>query len=221
MKSTSKWYLLAPALAVVLILGPLSMQGSSGKTQQPATEPAPTAAAANAAPQPADTTAPNPRAIVVPKSPDMLQMLSALLGVLLLGAGGIYALRRLRGGAVPTKGAPLMTLRQTLRLTTKQAVHAIEFDERILLVGESDRGLVLIESGRSPERAADEREVLTRTLPQPIHDDDDGAVPKDLVIPRPDRQPVRNLPQRPLTPASAPESPLGSFRALLQKAGRA
>lgn len=216
MKSTSKWYLLAPALAVVLILGPLSMQGSSSKTQEPNPAPAP----ATTDLPPADATARSPRAVVVPKSPDMLQMMSALLGVLLLGAGGIYALRRLRGGAVPTKGAPLMTLRQTLRLSTKQAVHAIEFDERILLVGESDRGLVLIESGRSPERAADEHEVLTRTLPQASHDDD-GAVPKDLVIPRPERQPTGTLPHRPRTPAAAPESPLGSFRALLQKAGRA
>lgn len=218
MKSTSKWYLLAPALAVVLILGPLSMSGGSSGTNNPGPE----AAAPATPPKEATDPARAQRAIVVPKSPDMLQMLSALVGVLLLGAGGVYALRRLRGGAVPTKGSPLMTLRQTLRLSTKQAVHAIEFDERILLVGESDRGLVLIESGRTADRATDEQEVLARTA-APSADDDDGAVPKNLVIPRPDHQVARALPRPPRTPAPAvpADSPLGSFRALLQKAGRA
>ena len=153
-------------------------------------------------------------------------MSSGLLGVLLLGVGGLFVLRRLRGGAVATRGTTLMTLRQTLRLGARQALHAIEFDERILLVGETDKGLVLIESGKLPERTADEQEVLARAatgqhVDATASDDDEGAVPKNLVIPRPE-QPARRLPKPPVDPAPKSHAPgLNDFRNLLQKVGRA
>ena len=119
-----------------------------------------------------------------------------------------------------------MALRQTLRLGARQALHAIEFDERIVLVGESDKGLVLIEHGKLPERAADEAEVLSRgelgrRIDAVAADEDEGAVPKDLVIPRPDN-PARRLPKPPVEPATPAKKPgLGDFRNLLQKVGRA
>lgn len=223
MKPMPKWLLIPPAVALLMVLGPLSMQGetpanAASKTprlQQPEAEPAPTTGANRQAPKP----------LVTPRSPDLLQMGSALVGVLLLGVVGIMVLRKLRGGATPTRsGSPLATLRQTLRLSGKQALHAIEFDDRILLVGEHERGLVLLDSGKLPERAADEAEVLarhqapTRTA-EP--DEDEGATPRNLLIPRPEVPPARRIPTPPATQAAPRATPtVTDFRNLLQKAGR-
>ncbi|HZN39506.1 MAG TPA: hypothetical protein VFD82_11930 [Planctomycetota bacterium] len=97
--------------------------------------------------------------------PDLWQMTAALVGLVLLGfvvlgAGGLVP--RLRQRGQPALGPKLVTLRQTLRLSAQQSVHAIEFDDRILLVGEHERGLVLLESGPVPA-GVDE----IRPLPMP------------------------------------------------------
>lgn len=216
MKSMPKWMFVPPAVALLLLLGPLSMQG--GSTPGPAAE---TAAPPPAVPATQETgrLARTPQA---PRTPDLWQMSSALVGVLLLGVGGVMLLRKLRGPSKPTRGSTLATLRQTLRLSARQAVHAIEFDDRILLVGEHERGLVLLDSGRLADRAEDEAVVLARngTAGGTATDHDDGAVPKDLVIPRPEHQGRRPFPTPPLPTPSRPAG-LNDFRALLHKAGRA
>ncbi len=224
MKSMPKWLLIPPAVALLLVLGPLSMQGSSTanaattaaanlKTQQPEAESGPTAAAQR----------PGRPVLAAPRSPDLLQMCSALVGVLLLGVGGVMLLRKLRGGAAPSRGSTIASLRQTLRLSARQAVHAIEFDDRILLVGEHERGLVLLDSGKLPERAADEAEVMARRAPPAAAaaepDEDEGATPRNLLIPRPET-PSRRIPTQPAMPAARPTPDLNHFRTLLQKAGR-
>lgn len=230
MKSTPKWLLIPPAVGLLLVLGPLSMQG--GHRAQAATKAGtPTAEAPRSAAQEPEATDPVPpksgRSLPsAPRTPDLWQMGSALIGVLLLGAGCILAVRKLRGGASPKPGAPLATLRQTLRLSPRQAIHAIEFDDRILLVGESERGLLLLESSRAPERLSDEAEVIARAhvpAARATDDDDDGAVPKNLVIPRPDQPVAARRPTPPaIKPTAGAANPgLGDFRALLQKAGRA
>ena len=231
MKQFPKWLLVPPAVALLLVLGPLSMQG--GATADPAAE---RAAALRAATAPlrddgagtetpaadANTTRSNPRTPAAPRTPDLWQMASALAGVLLLGVVGVAVLRKLRGGASPSGGGSLLTLRQTLRLSPQRALHAIEFDDRVLLVGENERGLTLIDRGRLPNSVADEAEVLARTAVQGRvdatvgDDDDDGAVPKDLVIPRP--------PAAARAAADAARerrtARLADFRNLLQQAGR-
>lgn len=240
-KPLPKWLLLPPAVALLLLLGPLSMQGGSAR--------AATTAAATPAPQQPEPEAAAPAVaplkgkapLNVPRGPDLAQMASALVGVLVLGGAAVWLVRRVRGGAQPTRGTPLATLRQTLRLSAKQAVHAIEFDDRILLVGENERGLALLDSGKLPERVADELEVLARhTAPAHGHAaaaatahsaaaddaDEEGATPKNLVIPRPANPGPRRLPTPPATPAPAAAAQrsapgLADFRALLQKAGRA
>lgn len=224
MKSTPKWLLLPPAVAALLILGTLSMQGGSANPvprPSPGVAPeagpvsGPAASAAEPAPVRRDPPAP-------PRSPDLMQLASALVGVLLLGAGGLLLLRRLRGGVRAPRGATLLALRQTLRLSAKQAIHALEFDDRILLVGEHDRGLCLLDSGRLPERTTDEAAVAARAagpVDAIVGDDDDGAVPKDLVIPRPSPRPAPRLPTAPAK--TKVPSGLGDFRRLLQQAGRA
>lgn len=232
MKSMPRWFLVPPAFAALLILGTLSMQGPAdaartsppGPRQEPATESSQPPASGVA------TKRPTPP---LPRTPDLLQTASALAGVLLLGVGGVLLLRRLRGTARAPRGAALLNLRQTLRLTARQAVHAIEFDDRLLLVGESERGLTLLDSGKLPERVADESEVLARSslttatagtaASTTTHDAalDDGAVPKNLLIPRP-ATPPRRLPTPPSVAPTPPSAVgLADFRNLLQKAGRA
>jgi flagellar biogenesis protein FliO len=213
-----KWLFLPPAVALLMVLGPMSMQGAPANEAAPAAQPTPAAVSAEAPPTATEKvlgrTAP-----MVPRTPDLWQMGSALAAVLLLGTAGVMLLRKLRGGATPMRGStPLVTLRQTLRLSARQAVHAIEFDDRILLIGEHERGLVLLESGRTIDRS-DEGEVLAREAEPEVVED--GAVPKNLVIPRPPRPAGRPLPARHPAPAAARNPGLNDFRALLQKVGRA
>ena len=231
MKSMPKWFLIPPAVAALLVMGTLSMQGGSTAT---VSKPPKVAAADNpASTEVAEPATAKPTAkrdvTPLPRTPDLWEMASALIGVLLLGVGGVLLLRRLRQGARSPHGAALIGLRQTLRLSAKQAIHAIEFDERILLVGEGDKGLTLLETGRLPERAADEAEIASRTALATAaaaatdEADDDGAVPKNLAIPRPSQALPRRLPTPPANTAAKhrTENPaLAEFRNLLQKAGR-
>lgn len=222
LQSAPKWLLIPPAVALLLVLGPLSMQ--AGTTAGAATKSASPVASASdeGAPATNDAASKPARSLpTLPRTPDLWQMTSALVGVLLLGVGGLFAVRKLRGGATPVRGAaPLVTLRQTLRLSTRQAVHAIEFDDRILLIGEHERGLSLLESGRLPDRAADEAEVLARAARAPAVDED-GAVPKNLVIPRPPMTPAQRAARAAARPAVKADVDLEDFRTLLQKVGRA
>jgi flagellar biogenesis protein FliO len=232
MKPIPRWLFVPPAVALLLILGPMTMQGSGlaspdrsaqqgnsqkGSSLKPAASDGRRAGiGATGEDAPASTTP------TLPATPGLWQIGSALLGVLLLGGIGIYGLRRLRGGATPTRGSRLMTLRQTLRLTQRGSVHAIEFDDRILLIGESERGLTLIETGSSADKAEDEAAIAARAaaLLDAATVDDEGAVPKNLLIPRPDR-PGRATPRQPVLPKPTTTPSLNDFRALLQKAGRA
>ncbi|MFT4514854.1 MAG: flagellar biogenesis protein FliO [Planctomycetota bacterium] len=235
MKSAPKWLLIPPAVAVLLILGPMAMGDSGDKTgstntSQPALgQPAAAqpAAAGPAAREPKPTGSRlKPRAVagsLVPRAPDMWKMASALIGVLLLGAGGIIVLKKMRGGATPQGKTTLATLRQTVRLTTKQALHAIEFDNRILLIGETDKGLTLIDRGSLPEVVNDEATVLARQHQE--QEDDDGAVPRNLLIPRPDvptrmaRATAASANAAAPSKADAAIAKLNDFRTLLEKAG--
>lgn len=197
-KSVPTWLLVPPAVALLLLLGPLSMQ-SAAKSSDAPIPPQPTVPAA----QPTDGMVIGRAAQRVPAAPKSISLLdisSSLAAVLVLGAVGIYVLRRVRGGVAPTGGSSLITLRQSVRLSAKQIVHALEFDDRIVLVGESERGLALLDKGRLPEPEADERSVAQRAEAPA----EEGAVPKNLVIPRPPQKTVD----------------LGNFRNLLEKAGR-
>ena len=217
MKSIPRWFLIPPAAAALLILGSLAMQGSGKPGKDGASA---TAAEPTAAPTAAERKQPQ-----LPRTPDLTQMASALVGVLLLGVGGVVLLRRLRQPARAPRGAALFALRQSLRLSPKQTIHALEFDDRLLLIGETERGLALLDTGKLPERDADEAAVLARphAAPSTTAEDDDGAVPKDLVIPRP-AAPARRLPTPPSSPAEREpqraSAGLADFRNLLQKVGR-
>lgn len=225
MQTTPKWLLVPPVVALLLVLGPLSMQSGAAERQS-----APAAPKAEAQADSHPAASPGSRDRLRPSlpatGPDLAQTLSTLVLVLALGVGGVLLVRKLRGGAAPLRGGnSVVALRQTLRLSAKHAVHALEFDDRVLLVGTSEKGVVMLDQGKLPERVADELEVLGRSAAQPgaVVDADDGAVPKNLVIPRPEHAPTRlpKPPQAPSAPVAARSPGLGDFRTLLQKAGRA
>lgn len=227
MKSTPKWLLIPPVVALLLVLGPLAMGSGADSGASSAAGPAGPAAAAAQAPARTGGERGALPGSLVPRTPDMWKMSSALVGVLLLGAVGLMGLKKLRGGTSPQGRQTLATLRQTVRLGAKNSLHAVEFDNRILLVGESDKGLTLIESGGLPDAAQDEAEVLARTdIVVGDDDEEDGATPKNLLIPRPEHPAPKRLPSKPRSPqpartpskADVAIAKLNDFREVLKKA---
>lgn len=219
MPANRKWLILPPAVALLIVLGPLSMRSADAGTAKtaPAAVEAPVAAPKEAE-KPSDQ---RTAALPMPKTPDLWQIASTLMGVLLLGGASLMLLKRLRG-APASAGTGSVALRQTLRLSARSALHAIEFDGRLLLVGSSDRGLVMLHAANAQADAADdERTIAARA--QVVEEEDEGAVPKNLVIPRPAVAPARRAPA---APASGIPSTTGArtlmddFRTLLAKAGR-
>ncbi len=175
MQARYKWLLLPPAIALILFMGPLrnvelpSVGGPSPETD------------AVREPQGTDQpeTIPDPEgfgAAVVPM-PDIWQVGSTLLGILLLAGAGITLLARLKRGR-SSKSGDLMTLCQSLRLSQRHSLHAVQFDDNLLLLGECDGHLSLIKLGSDPEQRQDEELLAAR-------DADEGAVPRDMVIPHP------------------------------------
>ncbi|MCA8943400.1 MAG: flagellar biosynthetic protein FliO [Planctomycetes bacterium] len=197
MQANLKWLLLPPAIGLVLFLGPLQ-SGNTGTTSgdAPATVPA----------EPARTN--------VPSMPSAWQVSSTLVGVLLLGFVGIAALKRFRTQRPMTDGDYVM-LRQSLSLSQKQTVHAVEFDGEVLLLGESDGKLSVLHRGAATlDAARDEAEIRSRMLEE--DDLDDGAVPRDMVIPRPARPAAPAARRRPDPRVAAK---LANFKNLLSRVG--
>lgn len=220
MKWNPRWLLLPLVAALLIVLGPMAMQGGSSGTKTPPVGPT----AARGTPEGGGAQDPAGRVPSPPRSPDLWQVVSTLLGLLVLAGVGIVTIRRLRQPRAGT--AAILQLRQSLRLGTRQAVHVVEFDDRLLLLGEGERGLQLLHSGRVPGPAADEAEIAARTIGATIDINDDGATPKDLVIPRPATLAAARAPTPPVVKpgARAPIARTGAlsdFRTLLQKAGKA
>jgi hypothetical protein len=195
MQAKYKWLLLPPALASVLMLGPLR-------------PPAPAAAApATAAPAAAPAAQPA----------DLWPATSTVIGIVLLGTAGCLAFARVN----PRKrqpGADLLALRQTLRLSGRHAVHALQFEDRLLLIGECEGSLRLLEHAPDADAAKDEARVADRVEPP----EEDGAVPRNLVIPTPPVRRQAALPKPPVArktaAAAAPRN--ADFQALLRLARR-
>ncbi len=194
MQAKAKWWLaLPPAIALILVLGPLQDIGDDPTiTSKAAEEPAVTAATA--------------------KLPSTWHITSTLIGVLLIGAVGVLTIAKLRGPRAGD-GSQMMRLRQSLRLSPRHFVHAVEFDDQILLLGECDAKLGVLVSGGNPATNLDDREVAQRTLA-----DEDGAVPRDLLIPQPPPTKVA----RPTPPSSTTKpAAMANFKSLLQRVSSA
>jgi flagellar biogenesis protein FliO len=217
MKLDRKWLLLPPAAALLICLGPLTMASGKNGAQKNVEQKNGAATAALRTAQDAradkstDKSADKGIGQLAPRTPDLWQLGSTLIGVLLLGVAGVFLVRRARAGRPKTTGGGACVLRQTLRLGAKQALHVVEFDDQLLLLGQGDHGFAVLHHVHSPERALDEAALAARSVADP----DDGAVPKDLLIPRPQR-PAPALPQAPRRSGA-----LADFRTLLHKAGKA
>ena len=123
MKSTPKWLLIPPVVALLLVLGPMAMQQNDAKDgKQPASTAVADAAPRTALPNEATPPRGGKTTGLVPRTPDMWQVGTTLIGVILLGVGGMLALKKLRGGATPSSRTPVASLRQTLRLLAPDGV---------------------------------------------------------------------------------------------------
>lgn len=207
MQARYKWLLLPPAIAVVLIMGPLR------QTEPPAPEPETVQAVEAENPVDQNPVDQSPVGQGLVPMPDAWQVASSLFGILLLGVAGVMLLARIRKGP-SSRGAELMSLRQSLRLSGRHKLHAVQFEDSILVIGESEGRLVLLEKGSDPEQFADDEELAAR-------DEDGGAVPRDMVIPRPPASArKRPVPPRAQSPERARRS-LDEFKDLMRsvKAG--
>lgn len=193
-----KWLLLPPALALLLFAGPL---------REPLTAGTATGRTANGdSSTPAVTT--DSTGAAAPASPSVAQVASTTIGVLLLGVVIVLALGRYSKG--PRKALPGgLALRNTLRLSGRHAVHMVQVDDHILLLGECDGSLTVLDRASDPDAIEDEREVEKQV-------EEDGAVPRDLVIPRP----ATHRSKTPKKPRRRPVKPsdLARFQAVLQAA---
>ena len=188
---------LAPALAITVALGPFGTPASSHSGD-------PTL------PGPAPAEAPRPRltgsAGAAEALPSTGEVMTALAAVVAVGAAGLWLLGRARrAGAGTSEGGPLR-LRQSLRLGSKSWLHAVEFDGRVVLVGDGEHGPTL----------------LTTAAPE-AEPEADGADLRDTLIPRP-AAPSRPV-ARPRGTASASTDgtggiALGGFDDLLRRARR-
>ncbi len=226
MPNNRKWLLLPPAVALLIVLGPLSMRTNTARaTDVPQAEVAEAQPLPEALPAATQSPKGKTNALPVPRTPDLWQVTSTLIGVLLLGGALLMVLRRMRT-APATGSTGAVTLRQTLRLAPNKTLHAVEFDGRLLLVGASEKGLQLLHAGgAAADAAADEATIAARSQAAVAieEDEDEGATPKNLVIPRPPK-PQQKLPTPPAV-SNEKAQPSGrdliaDFRTLLSKAGR-
>ena len=226
MPNNRKWLLLPPAVALLIVLGPLSMRTNTARaTDVPQAEVAEAQPLPEALPAATQSPKGKTNALPVPRTPDLWQVTSTLIGVLLLGGATLMVLRSMRT-APATGSTGAVTLRQTLRLAPNKTLHAVEFDGRLLLVGASEKGLQLLHAGgAAADAAADEATIAARSQAAVAieEDEDEGATPKNLVIPRPPK-PQQKLPTPPAV-ANEKAQPSGrdliaDFRTLLSKAGR-
>ncbi len=190
MRDKLRWLAVPPALALLLMFGPWRSPAA------PPTEPV-------ATPASAPRTTPTPKTSAVP-FPDMTQVVCTVLGVCLLGGAIVMALSRVRQRQGNGNGTAI-SVRQSLKLSNRHAVHVVQFDDKIFLLGECEGSLRVLHSG-------EDRELVPATA-APFDPDDEGAVLKDMILPRPSRP--AGVGARGNT--AAQKKGLADFRTLLSK----
>ncbi|MEO0480573.1 MAG: flagellar biosynthetic protein FliO [Planctomycetota bacterium] len=165
---------LSPLFALALVFGPDANEPKVRTAEGYTTESrADGASATQAEPTP---DAPEPRtqrsrrrAAQSPAVPGTSEVLIALGAVLAVGGAALYLLRKAK--ALPQGSeSSAVRLRQSLRVGARHSVHALEFDGRILLVGETEKGLTVLDrmpgAGELEETGVDLADTTTRTQPE-------------------------------------------------------
>ena len=190
MRSKYAWLLLPPALALIVFIGPLQSlnPSTSGNTATNTNSPD--------VPERASTTTANRTRSEVgsqlPQLPSMWQVGSTLIGVLLLGVTFVFLIRKVKLSRLAAPGSAL-TLRQSLRLSAKHHVHAVQYEDQILVLGACDNSISVLLTSADPGIAEDEAEIQRRN-----DDLDEGAVPRDMILPRPEKARTK-APKKPRT----------------------
>ena len=207
------WLILPPILAAAFLLGPW------GPGQTEAIAPA-------QLPQEASSR--------VPPTPDIWQIASALVGVLVLGISSVVLIAKFKNGSMPSKPpreGSLISLRQSLRLSAKQRVHAIEFQSNLLLLAECDGNITILQNTSRSAAETDEWAVRSRDLDEAT----EKEVPRKTTARPVKRSPKQRVPAtkkkvatrqvkrpRPATTSldSVTASELADFKRLLQQTRR-
>src|SRR5262245_30948311 len=209
MQASLKWLLVPPALALLLFLGPLRDFGREGGRENGG-------GAESSAPEtpvrPARTGG-GEKAAKTPAVPSVPQTVGTLALVLALGTGFVWLLAKLKRGGGATKG-DLIVVRQSARLSPRQQLHVVQWDDRLLLLGECDGKLAVLRETADPQVAADERQAIAAA-----DDGDDGAVPRDMLIPRAPRAKAAVAAASASRANPKAKAVLAEFKALLSRAG--
>lgn len=201
MRDKLRWLAVPPALALLLMFGPWR-NNTASRNPSAGTQTSGGVEAATVESSAGDSAKPGTVAL-----PDLTQVVCTVLGVCLLGAAIVMGLARVRASA--TGSGTALAVRQSLRLSGRHTVHAVEFADKLLLLGECEGSLRVLHSGDDPQLAP----AASRTA-LPPEPDDDGVVLKDMIIPRPPRGDTSAVPRSASQP---PSRGLRDFRALLGK----
>ena len=167
MRSKYAWLLLPPVLALIIFMGPLQNMNGSAAAVETSTE----------------------VGSHLPQMPSFWQISSTLIGVLLLGAVFVGLIRKLRENSGSAPGSTL-SLRQSLRLSARHQIHAVQYQDQILVLGACDHSISVLHTAEDPGIADDEATVLDRD------ELEEGAVPRDMILPRP-AKPRTKAPTKP------------------------
>lgn len=181
MKFDRRLIWLSPALALVLVMVPTGERTQRRGVARTA-DPVSTEADAAEAPETEATSeserTASSRTGREPLGPDFTELATMLGLVLIVGVAGLIVLRRVKQTQQGGDDQGPLRVRQTVRVGQRHRLHAIEFEGRVLVVGDSEQGLSLL----TEERLAN-------------HDADSGVDLPDTYIPRPSATPRETYPE--------------------------
>lgn len=190
------WIAVLPVLAAVLVFMPALLAGDT-PTESPRTKTESTLAARSDA---AGTKRLSKSSTSSSGLPSAWQLGTSLIFVLVLALAAVLVVRRLQEGGSPTRSDAKIEVRESRRLGKGRAIHFVRVDEHLLLLGESETGVTLLQD-LTPRVGQELSQVHGMGLDV---SDGDGATPRDLLPPSARRATTRS-------------DKLGDFRALLGK----
>ena len=196
----AKWKLYAvfPALAALFVCAPILLSPSGSKNTPP------------------DTSGANPIAAL----PSPFEVAFAVGIVLLLAVAGIIVVRRVQG-VRPANASSSIVIKETRRIAPKRSLHVMRAVDRLLLVAESEHGLSLICDLTPQDGAPTEFDIDEADEEAHEDDEEEGATPRDLVLPAqaPRKSPSPQRRNATGNARRAKPAALADFRELLNRIG--